>query len=131
MRICKSKADLKNSTKVEVSSRNTDTINCIILDGCVILWCVAWPISSPTSQALLETMWNPSRSTCSCISVWVTSILYLIDTLNLVRNVQQGKPGALVVAEHINYLPILLFLLRNKFLLLLKIRNNYCRNTNI
>ena len=54
MRICKSKADLKNSTKVEVSARNTDTINCIILDGCAILWCVAWPISSPTSQALVK-----------------------------------------------------------------------------
>ena len=54
MRICKSKADLKKSTKVEVSLRNTDTINCSILDGCAILWCVVWPTSSPTSQALVR-----------------------------------------------------------------------------
>ena len=53
MWICKSKADLK-STKVEVSLRNTYTINCIILDGCAFLWCVAWPTSSPTSQALVR-----------------------------------------------------------------------------
>lgn len=54
MRICKSKADLKNNTKVEVSLRNIDAINCTILDGCAILWCVAWPTSSTTSQALVR-----------------------------------------------------------------------------
>lgn len=53
MRICKSKADLKKSTRVEVSMRNADRMNCTILDGCAILWCIAWPASSPTNQALV------------------------------------------------------------------------------
>lgn len=53
MRICKSKADLKKSTGVVVS-RNMDGINCTILDGCAILWCIAWPTSSPTNQALVK-----------------------------------------------------------------------------
>lgn len=39
---------------MEVSLRNTDTVNCIILAGCAILWCIAWPTSSHTSQALVR-----------------------------------------------------------------------------
>lgn len=54
MRICTSKADLKKSTKVEVSSRNSDRIDCTILDGCAVLWCIAWPASSTTNQALVQ-----------------------------------------------------------------------------
>ena len=54
MRICKSKVDLKKNTRVEATSRNANVINCTILDGCAILWCVAWPTSSPTSQALVR-----------------------------------------------------------------------------
>ena len=51
MRICKSKADLKKSTRVEVSVRNMDRMDCTVLDGCAILWCIAWPTSSPTNKA--------------------------------------------------------------------------------
>ena len=54
MRICKSKADLKKSTRVEVSTRNVDRKNCTVLDGCAILWCIAWPTSCPTNQALVK-----------------------------------------------------------------------------
>ena len=54
MRICKSKADLKKSTRVEISMRNWDKMNCTVLDGCAILWCIAWPTSSPTNQALVK-----------------------------------------------------------------------------
>lgn len=54
MRICTSKADLKKSTRVEVSARNLDRIDCIILDGCAVLWCIAWPASSPTNQAVVQ-----------------------------------------------------------------------------
>ena len=50
MRICKSKADLKKCTKVEASVKAGDT-NCTILDGCAVMWCVAWPLSS---QALVK-----------------------------------------------------------------------------
>ena len=55
MRICKSKAeaDLKKSTRVEVSVRNAGMTNCTILDGCAILWSIAWPTSSPTNQAIV------------------------------------------------------------------------------
>ena len=54
MRICKSKADLKKITRVEVSTRNVDRKDCTVLDGCAILWCIAWPTSSPTNQALVK-----------------------------------------------------------------------------
>ena len=54
MWICKSKADLKKSTRVEVSMRNLDRMNCTVLDGCAILWCSAWPKSSPMNQALVK-----------------------------------------------------------------------------
>ena len=54
MRICKSKADLKKNTRVEATSRNAHVINFTILDRCALLWCVAWPTSSPTSQALVR-----------------------------------------------------------------------------
>ena len=54
MQICESKADIKKSTRVEVSTRNLDTMNYTVLDGCAILWSIAWPISSPTNQALVK-----------------------------------------------------------------------------
>ena len=54
MRICKSKADLKKATRVEVSTRNIDRQDCTVLDGCAILWCIAWPTSSPTNKALVK-----------------------------------------------------------------------------
>ena len=54
MRICKSKADLKNSTRVEISERTAFMANCTVLGGCAILWCVAWPASSATSPALVR-----------------------------------------------------------------------------
>ncbi len=53
MRICKSKADLKKATGVKVS-RTMDGMDCTVLDGCAILWCIAWPTSSPTNQALVK-----------------------------------------------------------------------------
>ncbi|KAL8593372.1 hypothetical protein ACOMHN_065978 [Nucella lapillus] len=54
MRICKSKADLKMKTKVEVSVRNANQMDCTILDGCAVLWVVPWPASSETNQALVS-----------------------------------------------------------------------------
>lgn len=51
MRICKSKADLKHKTSVAISVRNTNNINCTILDGCAILWIIPWPASTQTNQA--------------------------------------------------------------------------------
>ena len=55
MRICKSKADLKKSTKVDFSTRNTDFISsCTVLDGCALLWTVAWPSSSATNPAIVR-----------------------------------------------------------------------------
>ncbi|KAL8568389.1 hypothetical protein ACOMHN_066414 [Nucella lapillus] len=54
MRICKSKADLKMKTRVEVSVRNANQMDCTILDGCAVLWVVPWPASSETNQALVS-----------------------------------------------------------------------------
>ena len=53
MRICKSKADLKKNTRVDVSMRNIDRMDCTV-DGCAILWYITWPTSSPTNQALVK-----------------------------------------------------------------------------
>ena len=83
MRICKSKADLKKNTRVEATSRNAHVINCTTLDGCAILWCVAWPTSSPTSQALVI---DYVESFKKYLQLHL-SLLYLIDTLNLVQSV--------------------------------------------
>ena len=54
MWICMSKADLKKSKRMEVSMRNLDRMNYTVLYGCAILWCIAWPTSSPTNQALVK-----------------------------------------------------------------------------
>ena len=44
---------MKKCTRVEVSVRNAGMTNCTILDGCAILWSIAWPTSSPTNQAIV------------------------------------------------------------------------------
>ena len=37
-----------------MSTRNVDRQDCTVLDGCVILWYIAWPTSSPTNKALVK-----------------------------------------------------------------------------
>ena len=54
MRVCSSKAELKNKTCVEISSRNVPQTNCIILDGCAILRIIPWSASSQTKEALVS-----------------------------------------------------------------------------
>ena len=54
MRMCSSKSELKNKSRVEISSRNAHQINCTILDGCAIMWIVPWPSSSQTKAALVS-----------------------------------------------------------------------------
>ena len=34
--------------------RNLDRMNCTVQDGWAILWCIAWPTSSPMNQALVK-----------------------------------------------------------------------------
>ncbi|KAL8624434.1 hypothetical protein ACOMHN_034682 [Nucella lapillus] len=41
-------------TRVEVSVRNANQMDCTILDGCAVLWGVPWPASSETNQALVS-----------------------------------------------------------------------------
>ena len=51
MRISKSKAALKNQTKVEVSAKHaTLEETCTVIDGCALLWIPTWPSSSPIRQ---------------------------------------------------------------------------------
>jgi hypothetical protein len=51
MRTPKSKADLKNLTKVEISARHvTQELPCTVIDGCALLWIPNWPSFSPTKQ---------------------------------------------------------------------------------
>ena len=40
MRICKAKSELKNKSRIEVSARKV-IMNCIVLDGCAMLWLVS------------------------------------------------------------------------------------------
>jgi len=54
MRICHSKADLKKCTMVEVSEKKAELTDCIVLDGCAVLWIVPWLTSSPTKQAVVS-----------------------------------------------------------------------------
>ena len=60
MRICKSKADLKNKTKVEVSARGKGTEHTpyVVLDGCALLWIPKWPASGVTQQATVDDFVN-------------------------------------------------------------------------
>ena len=52
--MCKSKADLKTATSVELSTMNVDRLDCTILNGCAIFWCIAWPTSSSTIKTLVK-----------------------------------------------------------------------------
>uniref|UniRef100_UPI00359005F2 uncharacterized protein n=1 Tax=Myxine glutinosa TaxID=7769 RepID=UPI00359005F2 len=53
MREAKTKANLKNAIKVEVSSRNAEKdAEASFLDGCAILWVVPWPTSGTVQDYL-------------------------------------------------------------------------------
>ena len=54
MRICSSKAELKNKTCVEIFSRNVVITNCTVLGGYAVMWIVPWPSSSPTKAAIVS-----------------------------------------------------------------------------
>ena len=43
MRITSSKSTLKKKLQVEVSNRTSSQAECIVLDGCAVLWVIAWP----------------------------------------------------------------------------------------
>ena len=44
MREAKTKANLKNAIKVEVSIRDAENdVDALFLDGCAVLWVVLWP----------------------------------------------------------------------------------------
>ena len=54
MRLCSTKSDLKSDTQVTQSERTTENIDCLILDGCAILWVVQWPSSSLHQEAQVK-----------------------------------------------------------------------------
>ena len=56
IRICKSKATLKNRLQVEVSSRFVEPADVILIDGCAVLWVISWPSSSGTVEDFLKNM---------------------------------------------------------------------------
>ena len=51
MRIAKSKSQLKNDMKVELSQRHT-TVSTAFLVGCAVLWTVAWSASGSVQDFL-------------------------------------------------------------------------------
>ena len=54
MRITKSKADLKNLTKVEVTARHpTPEATCTVIDGYALLWIPQWPTSTSTHKPIV------------------------------------------------------------------------------
>ena len=53
MREAKTKANLKNAIKVEVSSRDAENdVDALFLDGCAVLWVVPWPTSGTVQEYL-------------------------------------------------------------------------------
>ena len=75
MRICKSKSELKNKSRIEVSARKV-IMNCTVLDGCAILWLVSWPTSSDTIPA---TVMGYLNSFCVLIQKYLsTGDVYLV-----------------------------------------------------
>ena len=58
-RIAKSKSELKNDMKVELSQRHT-TVSTSFLDGCAVLWTISWPASGS-----VRTSWMLSEPTSS------------------------------------------------------------------
>ena len=123
MRICKSKADLKKITRVEVSARNVDRKDCTVLDGCAILWCIAWPTSSPTNQALVKDFVDFFKKYLQRQLSWGDGYLVFYRYIEFSTKYSDASPGILVAAEYYSCLPMVLFLLRNKFSLSLKTRS--------
>ena len=54
MRLCTSKADIKANTQVVVSERSRMKIDCLVLDGCAILWIIQWPSSTAPKRAQIK-----------------------------------------------------------------------------
>ena len=54
MRLCSSKSDLKNKTQVAMTGNSIGSLDCLVLDGCAILWVVQWPSSSLHQKALVK-----------------------------------------------------------------------------
>ena len=61
MRDAKSKSNLKNALKVEVSGRNAN-IDATFLDGCAVLWVVPWPAGG-TIQDFSKQFQSPHQGT--------------------------------------------------------------------
>ncbi len=54
MWISKSKSTLKSQTKVDVSARQvTEKTQCLVIEGCALLWIPHWPRSSPIKPSIV------------------------------------------------------------------------------
>lgn len=84
MRLCKTKADLKNRLARLESSRvaAATTHGATILDGSAVLWVVHWPVKGVVSDFV-----NSFKSKDSCVLVMCT--WFLTDTESTVLNLQQ------------------------------------------
>ena len=55
MRLAKTKSNLKSALQIETSRRRSDrSVEATFLDGCAVLWVVAWPSGSATVQDYID-----------------------------------------------------------------------------
>ena len=114
MRIAKSKATLKNQTKVEVSTRQTGRQQGeirTVIDGFALLWIPSWPSSSPTRQATVMDYINKFNSKVA--DHLKSEDTYLFFDRYYDYSVQPDRPGEMTDHGYINSTRLHLFLPRN------------------
>uniref|UniRef100_UPI00358EAA80 uncharacterized protein n=1 Tax=Myxine glutinosa TaxID=7769 RepID=UPI00358EAA80 len=89
MREAKTKANLKNAIKVEVSSRNAEKdVEASFLDGCTVLWVVPWPTSG-TVQDYLDRFCSYIQGCLKKTDVYLVFDRYKADSMK--DSTRQGR----------------------------------------
>ena len=73
MRICSPKPDLTSKIQIAMSGRTISCLDCLVLDGCAILWVVQWPSNTNNQKVTAK----------DCIDSFESYILHRLEDTDI------------------------------------------------
>ena len=94
MRITKTKSTLKKKLQIEVSDRTCNPPECIILDGCAILWIINWPTHGTVEDYIKNFISYIIESLRKCDTYLIFDRYYEKSIKFITRNTRAGKDAS-------------------------------------
>ena len=116
MRLCTLKSEVKKGTHALISERNAMKIDCLVIDGCAILWTVQWPSSCSTK--IVQVKYYVVNFQAYISKKLENSDVYLVFDryiLIIAQKVVYVEQEVLVVTKHFRFFMIVLCHLKIRY----------------